>query len=127
MIVVDASAAVSALLNDGQARQLLRSERLHAPHLIDSEVTNALRRQVHLNRIAAGDGWKALDVWRRIALTRYPVIGVLNRVWELRDNLSAYDATYVALAGTLDCALVTLDARLSKAARLQCSITVVPS
>lgn len=127
MIVVDASAAVTALLNDGPARQVLRSERLHAPHLIDPEVTNVLRRQVQQNRITAGDGWNAVDVWRRIALTRYPVIGLLDRVWQLRDNLSAYDATYIALAETLDCALVTADARLSNAARLRCSVTVVPS
>lgn len=127
MIVVDASAAVTALLNDGQARQVLRRERLHAPHLIDPEVANALRRQVKQDRIAADDGWNALDIWRRIALTRYPVIGMLARVWELRDNLSAYDATYIALAETLDCALLTADARLSNAAQLRCSVTVVPS
>lgn len=126
MIVVDTSAAVSALLNDGQARQLLRSERLHAPHLIDSEIASALRRQVQQGRVAASDGWNALDVWRRIAMTRYPVIGLLDRVWELRDNLSAYDATYVALAEKLDCALVTADARLSNAAQVRCPITVVP-
>lgn len=126
MIVVDASAAVSALLNDGQARQLLRSERLHAPHLIDSEIASALRRLVQQGGITAHDGWNALDAWRRIALTRYPVIGLLARVWELRDNLSAYDATYVALAEKADCPLVTADARLSNAALARCSITVVP-
>ena len=126
MIVVDASAAVSALLNDGHARQLLRTERLHAPHLIDPEIASALRRQVQRGRVTAGDGWNALDAWRRIALTRYPVIGLLDRVWELRDNLSAYDATYVALAEKADCALVTADARLSNAALVRCSITVVP-
>jgi predicted nucleic acid-binding protein len=126
MIVVDASAAVSALLNDGQVRKLLRHEHLHAPHLIDSEVASALRRQVQHGRVGANDGWNALDVWRRIALTRYPVVGLLDRVWELRDNLSAYDATYVALAEKLECNLVTADARLSNAAAVRCPITVVP-
>ena len=127
MIVVDASAAVAALLNDGQARRLLAAERLHAPHLIDSEVVSALRRQRHANRVSSADGWNALDTWRRLAVTRYPALGLLARIWALRDNLSAYDASYVALAESLDCALVTADSRLSNAPRLRCPITVVPN
>jgi predicted nucleic acid-binding protein len=126
MIVVDASAAVAALLNDGQARQILRTERLHAPHLIDSEIASALRRQVHNNRVAATDGWHALDTWRRLGLSRYSSAGLLKRIWALRNNLSAYDATYVALAESLNCALVTADGRLSNAAQVQCPITIVP-
>ena len=126
MIVVDASAAVAALLNDGQARRVLAAERVHAPHLIDSEIASALRRQVHNNRISATDGWNALDTWRRLALMRYPTPGLLRRIWALRDNLSAYDASYVALAETLDCALVTADARLSNASGKRCPVTVVP-
>jgi predicted nucleic acid-binding protein len=126
MIVVDASAALTALLNDGPARQTIGSQGLHAPHLIDSEVASALRRQVHANRIAADDGWRALDAWRRIGVTRYPVSGLLQRIWELRDNLSAYDASYVAVAEQLDCALLTADRRLSNAVGLRCSVTVVP-
>jgi predicted nucleic acid-binding protein len=127
MIVIDASAGVSALLNDGPARRLLGTERLHAPHLIDSEIASALRRQVHTNRITATDGWRALDTWRRLALMRYPMLGLLKRVWELRGNLSAYDASYVAMAESLDCALVTADSRLSNAPHLRCPITVVPN
>ena len=126
MIVVDASAAVAALLNDGQARRLLGAERLHAPHLIDSEIASALRRQVHNKRISPMDGWKALDTWRHLALARYPIPGMLRRIWALRDNLSAYDASYVALAENLDCALVTADARLSNAPDKRCPVTVIP-
>jgi len=122
MIVVDASTAVAGLLNDGVARQLLATERLYAPHLIDSEIASALRRQVHTQRVTATDGWNALDTWRRLALMRYPVLGLLQRVWELRDNLSAYDASYVALAENL----VTADSRLSNAPHVRCPITVVP-
>jgi predicted nucleic acid-binding protein len=126
MIVVDASAAVAALLNDGHARRVLAAERVHAPHLIDSEIAGALRRLVHNNRISATDGWNALDTWRRLALMRYPTPGLLPRIWALRDKLSAYDASYVALAETLDCALVTADARLSNASGNRCPVTVVP-
>jgi predicted nucleic acid-binding protein len=126
MIVVDASAALAALLNDGPARQLVSTERLHTPHLIDSEIASGLRRQVQRQQLRAADGWKALRTWRRLAVTRYPVYGLFERIWDIRENFSAYDASYVALAENLDCALVTADARLSNAAQARCPITVVP-
>lgn len=126
MIVVDASAAVSGLLNAGPARQALSEQQIHAPHLIDTEVANALRRQTANHRVDVDAAWRALDRWRRLALTRYPVVGLLARVWELRQNVSAYDASYVALAEMLGCSLVTADARLSRAATTRCPITVVP-
>lgn len=126
MIVVDASAALAALLNDGQARHLIGTERLHTPHLIDSEIASGLRRQVQTNQLSAADGWNVLRTWRRLAVTRYPIYGLFERMWEIRENLSAYDVTYVALAEALDCALVTADPRLSHASQAQCTITVVP-
>ena len=126
MIVVDASAAVTALLNAGPARQALAEEQLHAPHLIDPEVTDALRRGVAASSIEPGDAWIALDRWRRLGMSRYSVLHLLERVWELRENLSAYDASYVALAETLDCALLSADVRLSRAPGLRCAVTVVP-
>ncbi|OIN80788.1 PIN domain-containing protein [Mycobacterium malmoense] len=126
MIVVDASAALAALLNDGRARHLIGTEHLHAPHLIDSEIASGLRRQVRRDQLNAADGWNALRTWRRLAVTRYPIHGLFERIWEIRENFSAYDATYVALAEALDCALVTADTRLSQASQAQCTITVVP-
>lgn len=85
MIVVDASAAISALLHDGPALRTLTSERVVAP-----------------------------------------VFSLADRIWELRDNLSAFDAAYVALAEALDIALVTADARIGRASGLRCAVTVVP-
>lgn len=126
MIVLDASAALSGLLNAGPARESLAGEQLHAPHLVDSEVASGLRRHVASHRIAADEGWAALDAWRRLGLTRYPMHGLLERVWDLRENLSAYDADYVALAESLGCFLVTADARISRAPGARCPITVVP-
>ena len=126
MIVVDASAALSALLNAGPGRSALASEQLHAPHLVDSEVANGLRRGVAAGRLDADAGWTALDAWRRLGLTRYPVFSLLDRVWELRGSLSAYDASYVALAELLGCNLLTADARLSRAPGIHCPITVMP-
>jgi predicted nucleic acid-binding protein len=126
MIVVDASAAISALLNAGPARRSLASEQLHVPHLIDSEVANALRRGVVASRIEPDDAWIALDHWRRLGMARYGAINLLERVWELRESLSAYDASYVALAESLECSLLTADARLGRAPGVRCPVTVVP-
>lgn len=126
MIVVDASAALSGLLNAGPARDLLSVEQLHAPHLIDVEVASGLRRMVRIGPAGRGAGWQTLDSWRRLGLTRYPILGLLERVWDLRDNVSSYDASYIALAESLGCGLVTADTRLSRAPGVRCAITVVP-
>jgi predicted nucleic acid-binding protein len=126
VIVVDASAALSALLNNGPSRQALASQQLHAPHLIDSEVASGLRRRVLAKELDAAAGRTALDAMQRLAMTRYPMVGLLDRVWELRNNVSAYDASYIALAESLACPLLTADARLSRAAGLRCVVSVVP-
>jgi predicted nucleic acid-binding protein len=126
VIVIDASAALSALLSDGPARRALASEQLHAPHLIDAEVASGLRRVVAAGKLQSHAGWTALDTWRRLGMTRYPLVGLLGRVWQLRDNLSAYDASYVALAELLNCSLLTADSRIGRAPGLQCTLTLVP-
>jgi predicted nucleic acid-binding protein len=126
VIVVDASAAVSALLNAGAARQLLSTDQLHVPHLLDSEVASALRRRVNAGGLGPEEGWRLLDTWRRLGVTRYPAAALLDRVWRLRANLTAYDALYVALAESLTCALVTADTRLTRAPGIRCAVTVVP-
>jgi predicted nucleic acid-binding protein len=126
VIVVDASAALAALLNAGPARRALATEQLHAPHLIDSEVADALRRQTAARQLQADAAWNALDAWRRLGITRYPAHSLLDRIWELQDNISAYDATYVALSELLGCSLLTADNRLAGAPGTRCPITVVP-
>ena len=77
-------------------------------------------------RLGADAAWAALDAWRRLGLTRYPAHSFLDRIWDLRDNLSAYDATYVALAELLDCTLLTADSRLGGAPPDRVPVTVVP-
>lgn len=126
MIVMDASAAMSALVDDSHARSLLAESHVSVPHLIDSELANALRRRVFAGEIGVGDAQAALNVWRHLAVHRFPVNGLLERIWGLRDNLSAYDASYVALAEALRCALVTADDRISSAPGLRCQVVTVP-
>jgi len=125
LIVFDASAAVLALLNDDDARRTLGAELVGIPHLADSEVAQTLRSQVHRGKITAIEGRTALQTWSVLGLWRVGVGGLLMRMWDLRANLSAYDATYVALAESLDCPLVTADSRLATAPGPTCPMLVV--
>lgn len=124
--MVDASAALSALLSAGAARSILRVDSVHAPHLIDAEVASGLRGLVAGRRLDPTAAWAALDAWRRLGMQRYPMPALLHRMWQLRDNLTAYDAAYVALAESLGCVLLTADRRLGRAPGLRCSVTVLP-
>ena len=126
MIVVDASVAVSALLNDGDARQMLGENALAAPHLVDAEVLHTLRRLLSRRQMSAEEAERAVHRWRLLGVQRFPLIGLVPRIWALRDNLSAYDAAYTALAEALGCSLVTTDARLAAAPGSRCPITVLP-
>lgn len=126
-MVVDASAAVSALLHDGNARLQLVENQLAAPHLIDAEVLQTLRKLLHREVLTSTDAERAVQRWTRLGVDRYPTTGLSNRIWSLRDNISAYDASYVALAEALNCSLLTADTRLSTAPGPTCAITVVAS
>ena len=125
MIVLDASAAVLALLHDGNARRLLATRAIGVPYLADPEVMNALRGRVIRGQVAADVARFALDRWVRLGVRRFGAIGLLPRIWELRENLTAYDANYVALAEALACDLVTADSRLARAPGPTCAILVV--
>jgi predicted nucleic acid-binding protein len=126
VIVIDASAAVLGLLNDGDARSMLRDGPVACPHLVDSEVAHALRAQVLRGDVEADDARRAIETWGRLGIERIGVQGLLPRIWELRDNVSADDATYVAVAEALEAPLVTADGRLARAPGPRCTISVVP-
>ena len=120
MIVVDASVLIDVVLHIGaadavKARLLLSSEPVHVPHLIDLEVMQVLRRRTAGGLLAASRGRMAVDYLLNLPLFRHPHDFLLPRVWELRDNISAYDAVYVALAEWLGALLLTRDRRLANA------------
>ncbi len=122
MIVLDASAAIDWLLQTAAGQQIenrifARGESLHAPHLLDLEVAQVMRRLVREATITAQRADQALEDLLSVRLTRYPHFVFLPDVWRLRNNLSAYDAVYVVLAERLGAALITRDARLASAAR----------
>jgi predicted nucleic acid-binding protein len=120
VIVLDASAVVELLLGTQEGRAIGAriadpTLGLHAPHLIDVEVAQALRRYVREGEFEADVAMAALEDLRALDLERHAHEPLLDRVWALRDNLTAYDAVYVALAEALDCVLLTCDARLARA------------
>jgi len=119
VIVVDASAALDVLLQTPaagivQARLIRAGEILHAPHLIDAEVAHVLRKSELAGRASPERCREALADWSRFPIARHPHDFLLTRVWELRTNLTAYDAIYVALAETLGIPLVTRDSKLAR-------------
>jgi predicted nucleic acid-binding protein len=120
VIVVDASAALEVLLRTPLARIAERRlldprETLHAPHLIDLEIAQVLRRYCAAGDLTDRRAREALADFVDLPLTRYPHQPFLDRIWDLRHNLTAYDAAYVALAEVLHAPLVTCDRALASA------------
>ena len=120
MIVIDASAMLDVLLRTPAAgaiedRIFASGETLHAPHLLDLEVAQVLRRFTISGTMRADQGLSALEYLRDFRITRYAHTIFLPRIWELRANMTAYDAAFVALAESLGATLLTRDRKLSKA------------
>ncbi len=130
MIVVDASALLEALLRTPAARVVERrlfdpQETLHAPHLLDVEVAQVIRRYAANGEIDSARGRAALADLADFPLRRYPHDFLLPRVWDLRNNLTAYGAVYVALAEALGAPLLTRDRRLAAAAGHRAKVELV--
>jgi predicted nucleic acid-binding protein len=130
VIVVDTSALLEALLRTSAAKavedRLFAPRRtLHAPHLIDLEVVQVIRRYAANGDIEGERGRAALADLVDFPLRRYPHDFLLARIWDLRNNLTAYDAAYVALAEALDAPLLTRDRRLAAAAGHHAQIELI--
>ena len=132
MIVLDASALVELLLgtqrgNWVSARIADPALALHVPHLVDVEVVQALRRYVRDGEIDRGGAASVLDDLRSLDLERHSHEPLLERAWELRENLTTYDAVYVALAEALDTTLLTCDGKLARAPGMAERVELVPA
>lgn len=130
MIVLDASAAIEWLLQSPKGigidkRIFSRSESLHAPHLLDIEVAQVLRRYVREKVITGQRGQDALEDFAGLPLERYPHDFLIPRVWALRATLTAYDAVYVALAELLDARLLTCDRKIASASGHSANVEVI--
>jgi predicted nucleic acid-binding protein len=128
--VVDASAVVSAWLDGGPAGrwcvERLGEDDLAAPALMPFEVANIVRRTEARAAIDASAAAQAIDDLRRMTLELVPFESLADRAWQLRANLTVYDATYVALAEALGAPLVTLDRKLASAPGVRCEVRVAP-
>jgi predicted nucleic acid-binding protein len=126
-MVVDASVILEVLLRTPESdaiadRILSPRQQLHAPHLLDLEVAQVMRRYVARGEVTEPRGRDALAVLPLFPLTRYSHEPLLSRIWELRERLTAYDAAYVALAEALDATLLTRDQKLARVTGLRTEI-----
>jgi predicted nucleic acid-binding protein len=130
MIVVDASAVLDVLLRTGAAaaverRLLAQHEVVLCPHLLDVEVAQVLRRYATTRELDDERGRQALDDLAGMPLVRFPHEPLMQRVWDLRHNLTAYDAVYIALAESFEIPLVTRDAKLAAAAGHRATVELI--
>jgi predicted nucleic acid-binding protein len=130
VIVLDASVVLELLLRTEKGRRAAARiasplESLHAPHLVDLEVAQVLRRYVARRSLAEERSREALEDLRDLDLNRYPHDVLLGRIWELRHNVSAYDAAYLALAEALGAPLLTSDARLATVPEASATVEVL--
>jgi predicted nucleic acid-binding protein len=126
LIVVDASAMVDSLVWPGAAAARLADEALCAPHLLDAEVGSSFRNLTLSGEQSTERAGGLLDDFRSIEVLRYAHDSLVGRAWQLRANLTFYDALYVALAETLELPLVTLDRRLAGAPGVRAVVEALP-
>ena len=130
MIVVDASALLEFLLQTElgarvEARLFRDDDELHAPHLVDVEIVQGLRRLVRTGELASGRAEEAIADLTDVNLHRHAHLDLLGRAWKLRDNITACDAMYVVLAEAIEAPLVTCDGPLAKASGHRARIEVI--
>lgn len=128
--VLDASVVVAALVDDGStgrwAEEVLLRGHLAAPHLMPVETANVLRRALGAGDITRDTAAVAHAELQALPVDLFPYGPVASRVWELRENVTAYDGWYVGLAELLDAELATLDLRLARSPGVRCSVLVPP-
>lgn len=128
-VVVDSGALVDVLLTNGEqpvaATGPLAGHDLVAPHLIDVEVLNTTRKLLLRDEVSRDYAEALLRDYKRTVIEMFPHKTLIEKAWVLRENITPYDAMYVALAQTLDVPLITTDARLARAARIHCTVELL--
>src|SRR5262245_4268758 len=130
MIVIDASALLEFLLQTSigtrvEARLFRDDDEFHAPHLVDVEVVQGLRRLVRAREVSSERAAEAVADLGELDLHRHAHLDLLGRAWRLRDNITAYDAMYVALAEALNAPIVTCDGPLANASGVRAKIELI--
>ena len=129
-MVLDASSAVEMLLNTAPGQRLAArlmddTESVHVPHLIDVEIAQVLHRYVQRGVLDEKLGATAIRRWREFGVERHPHEPLLDRIWQLRANVTAYDAVYLALAEALSAVVVTGDRRLARASGSRVAVELI--
>jgi len=131
VIVVDASVLANVVADDGDdgslARAALRGEEVAAPDLVDAETVSVLRKRWLADDLTTRRFRRAIDDLADLAVTRYPTLPLMPRAFELRTNVTPYDAAYIGLAEALECPLLTGDARLAGAPGPRCEVRLLRS
>jgi predicted nucleic acid-binding protein len=129
LIVLDASVAATAVSDDGgdgrRALDVMSGARVVAPELVDLEVVSAVRAAVRAGQMTLRRALQAVEELALLPIQRVSHVPLLHRIWELRENVSAYEAAYVALAESIGAPLVTADQRLARAPGLRCEVRVL--
>ena len=130
MIVVDASALLEFLLQTSlgarvEARLFRHEDEFHAPHLVDVEIVQGLRRLVRVGEVTSGRADQAIADLTDLDLHRHAHLDLLSRAWKLREHISAYGAMYVALAEAIEAPMVTCDGPLAKTPGHRARIEVI--
>lgn len=130
-IIIDASVAADFVISVSKRREFMACEffdgthDFHAPTLIDFEVTSAIRKLLLARRVSEDEAFMALEEHLKAPILRHAAAPLLTRALRLRENISAYDASYVVLAQAFEGLLITRDARLARAAERHCAVVVV--
>lgn len=128
-LVVDASVLVNVVGDDERAglraRERIVDRSLIAPEIIDLEVVQAIRRAARTGRVDGRRSKEAIQNLIALPIRRLPHLPLIGRIWELRDNVSPYDAAYVALAEGFGVPLLTADARLARASGIRCEVELL--
>jgi len=125
MIVMDAGAALSALLNAGPAREMLAESHVCVTTTVDIEIDRRLWWLVSHKELSDANALAALDAWTRVGVDRYSAAPLARRIWRLRETAGRFDVAALALAEVLECGVITVDPALAAAAALPCPVTVL--